>query len=103
MEFAIFNIAPLILDLVSASLYLGVVYGWPITIIVIATGVLYTVITVYSMTGVRALRTQINERSDLVSANKNDAVSNVEIIHYFSAEAVSPPLTQFRFLLPGSI
>lgn len=88
LEYVLFSMMPLLLDLVSASTYVTFIYGWQLTLTIVVTGVAYAAVTLYARAGFIAYGTERNERADIVSSNKNDAVSNVELIHYFSAEAV---------------
>lgn len=88
-EFVLFWIMPLLVELGSAATYLTVVYGFSLTATVICTGLAYVAVILYSRDGSIHWRTEMNEQGDQVDANKNEAISQIDIVKYFSAETVS--------------
>lgn len=89
IEYVIFTVSPLLIELLFASVYLSSVHGWPLLCVICTTAAAYLGISLYLRDAGIAYGTQVNERSDLVASNKNDAISNVELIQYFGAEVVS--------------
>lgn len=72
-----FSMAPLILDVATASTYLTVVYGWQLTLTIATTGFAYMLVQLYTKAAMIWFRSRMNELRDQVASNKNEAISSI--------------------------
>lgn len=86
LSFFLFEIAPLFIDLVLAGTYVTAVYGPSLTAVAVVAGGLYLSVAILARPQKIERQTRTVSRSDRVSAYKNESVSNVDLVKYFSAE-----------------
>ncbi|MAI92131.1 ABC transporter ATP-binding protein/permease [Ponticaulis sp.] len=87
LRFLVFNIAPTVVELVLASIVLATVYSPVLSLIAIATIVVYVVFTVIVTEWRAKQRRELNKADTELRARAMDSLTNFETVKSFAAEA----------------
>lgn len=86
LEFALFHLFPVIIDLCVGSTYLTAKYGSGVTVVLLATSAGYFFALATTRTKQAQLRSERIDRGDDLSAIRTESLSHIDLVKYFAAE-----------------
>lgn len=87
LDFVIFQLAPVLIDMVVGATYFGIVYGWRLLCVLGATCAVYIVVTILARPRLLALQAAAKDRQDKNAGLQNEAISQIEMVRYMAAES----------------
>jgi ABC-type transport system involved in Fe-S cluster assembly fused permease/ATPase subunit len=86
LDFVIFQLFPIFVDMGVGAIYFGIVYGWVLVAVLGLTCATYATVT--TLTRPRLLRLQAlkKDQEDKNAGLKNEAISQIELVRYMAAE-----------------
>ena len=86
VDYVLFSVVPTLLEVIAVCILLGVFFDWWLTVICLATILIYILFTVSVTRWRLKLRRQMNDADQNVGDTLNDSIINYETVKYFGAQ-----------------